>query len=40
MADVNGMIYQFSILASSRLLVSGRLTVMMSAKKQTREQAR
>jgi predicted hotdog family 3-hydroxylacyl-ACP dehydratase len=44
MADVNGMIYQFSILTLSRLLVSGRLTVMMSAiehtKEHTREQAK
>ena len=40
MGDDNGMIYQFSVLALSRLLVHGRLTVMMSAKKQTREQAR
>ncbi len=40
MGDDNGMIYQFSVLALSRLLVHGRLTVMMSAKQQTREQAR
>lgn len=36
MADVNGMIYQFSVHALSRLLVHGRLTVMMSAKEQAR----
>jgi predicted hotdog family 3-hydroxylacyl-ACP dehydratase len=36
MGDDNGMIYQFSILALSRLLVHGRLTVMMSAKEQAR----
>ena len=36
MGDVNGMIYQFSILAVYRLLVSGRLTVMMSTKEQSR----
>ncbi len=40
MADVNGMIYQFSVLALSRLLVSGRLTVMMSAKEHTKEHTR
>ncbi len=38
MADANGMIYQFSVLASSKLLVSGRLTVMMSANKLKQEQ--
>ncbi len=36
MADVNGMIYQFSVLVLSRLLVHGRLTVIMSAKEQAR----
>jgi predicted hotdog family 3-hydroxylacyl-ACP dehydratase len=36
MADVHGMIYQFSVHALSRLLVHGRLTVMMSAKEQAR----
>ena len=36
MGDINGMIYKFSILALSRILVSGRLTVMMSAKEQVR----
>jgi len=40
MADVNGMIYQFSVHALSRLLVQGRLTVMMSVIKQKKEQAR
>lgn len=33
MADDNGMIYQFSVHGLSRLLVFGRLTVMMSARK-------